>query len=609
MALHPKNFNGPERLQPGARGEIFQADMPGYREQGDRINRTNNKLSTNAHDVPNIKYEFDRRLPVLFRYGFAYGYNQIVIPKGRIVAADPYMDLIDFDSQKAHSTLTLANGGVPVRLRSQADTYRAEAGTGVASLVTPELQGETVYNTDKDWVPLVGMDFAYETNTYRPYHIEFSTTVEASPAPTVSKFTVADAGLLYVGAAIKIGDATGVINKVTRATSGTTAEIELEDALDEAPTANDTVTFTTEYFGPATQLAMFGLAVDQDTGRITFNGERTNVRPGNIPIGILSRNEYTRDDDAYNGITPGAVLTDAMVELPWFAYKDKAEQNPWGSAYGGLFPGALVKSDENGRFVISPLSFVDTVVTTMSIAEYEAERQQVVGQVYSVDQNLVPEGAARWATWALSDRLNFAEFNPPEYPYNGRRGEDAVSNSPFKTTGQYPGYPYDKAFMDHDLHLLASTARTASNRMDPKYEYDNLGIPGLTDGHNAVVRPISDVTVGYLRHAGGNNYEKFIFRTPDVNIEDLQIKIGSGDYTNCVVGAQPAAYAIVEYVDLLQGIVIISIPAADKAAADAALQAAPLAVTVKYNKRGMSGVPTFLDWDGVVGSVKILLTK
>ena len=40
------------------------------------------------HDVPNCKWEPDDRLPALFRYGFAYGFNQIVIPKGRVVALD-----------------------------------------------------------------------------------------------------------------------------------------------------------------------------------------------------------------------------------------------------------------------------------------------------------------------------------------------------------------------------------------------------------------------------------------------------------------------------------------------------------------------------------------
>ena len=36
---------------------------------------------------------------------------------------------------------------------------------------------------------------------------------------------------------------------------------------------------------------------------------------------------------------------------------------------------------------------------------------------------------------------------------------------------------------------------------------------------------------------------------------------------------------------------------------------ADIPVFVKFTKRGLSGVPTFMDWDGCVGSVKVLLQK
>ena len=75
MALQPKSFTSQEMLQPGARGEVFvNDDFPGYRGQGDRINRTNNQMDISAHDVLNNKYGLDPRLPSLFRYGYAYGY-------------------------------------------------------------------------------------------------------------------------------------------------------------------------------------------------------------------------------------------------------------------------------------------------------------------------------------------------------------------------------------------------------------------------------------------------------------------------------------------------------------------------------------------------------
>jgi len=548
MALYPSKFNGQDKLQPGARGEIFQVDMPGYRDGADRINRTNNKLNTNAHDVPNIKYEFDRRLPVLFKYGFAYGYNQIVIPKGRLVAVDPYMDLVDFDMRKQHNTITLANGGVPVRLRKSTDEYRDDSGDATA-LVSTERQGAQVLMEGKEWIPLIGMDNAYTKLSFRP--------------------------------------------------------------------------FQEDNGGPLEQLTDAGLKIDPNTGKVVkTDGSPADdvVRPGNIPIGIMSRNEYTRDDDAFNGIMPGAVLTDAMVELPWFAYKDKAEQNPWGSAYGGLFPGALVKSDENGRFVVSPLSFPETEVSTMSILEYELERQQVVGQVYAVSNDLLPEGAAKWATWALNDRMNFNEFNPDVYRQNNRKGEDAVDHSPYNSEGKYPGYPYDRTIGTHDLHMLASTARSFSNRMNPEYQYENLGIPGLTDGVNAVSRQYAPEKVGRINYAGGQDYVQMFFRTAEVNLEkgSLEIALGEAAFAPATegaaltakVGSNTATFVKVSYADELQGIIVLEVT--NKSAADSFLQAnAPqgLEVKVKYRKRGLAGVPTFLDWDGCVGSVKILLTK
>lgn len=552
MALYPNKFVGQDILQPGARGEKFKADIPGYRGNEDRINRTNMRLNHNEHDTPNIKYMFDDRLPVLFRYGWSYGFNQMVIPKGRIVAVDPYMDLVDFDMQKKHNTLTLANGGAPVRPRTTSDLYKNYSGEA-KKMVSTENQGKAVANPDIEWIPLIGMDKAYTELSYRPFK-----------------------------------------------------------------TNDGAVT------GPKAQLAASNYSVSEETGRVVDrSGNRVQVIPGNQPIGMIIRNEYTRDDDAFNGMAPGAVNTDCMVELPWFAYKDKAEGNPWGSAYGGLFPGALVKSDENGRVVVSPLSY-ETEVATMSIAEYELERQQVIGQVYAVSTELLPEGAAKWATWALSDRLNFQDFNPDEWNQNGRRGEDSIAHSPYKSTGEYPGYPYDRNYGEHDLHMLASARDNYSQRLQQEYQYENLGIPGLTDGYNAYKRDLGPVKVGKLRVAKGK-YEtlELYFRTPDVKVEDIAIAIGdsaTSDFVELVeggkltpkVGSNSASNAVsVNYVDNLQGLFVIRIT--DLASVQKLIpegqDSVELPITVKYTKRGLAGIPTFMDWDGVVGSVKVLLQK
>lgn len=547
MALLPSDMTSQQFLQPGARGEIFRSDIPGHRNEGDRVNRTQNHMNVSEHDVPNVKYEFDYRLPVLFRYGWAYGFNQIVIPKGRIVAADPHMDLVAFESQKKFNTLTLANGGVPVRLRGAEDKY-PEFSNKTTALVSASAQGKKAVNEGKDWVPVEGFDKAYKDVCYRPF----------------AQVSEDGKGATFTSAAKQLTDA--------------------------------------------------GFEIDAQRGYVAKDGaEVKSVRPGNIPLGMLERNEYTRDQDAFNGIMPGPVLTDAMVEYPWFAFKDKAEENMWGSAYGGLFPGALVKPDENGRITISPLSFPDQVAT-MSIAEYEAERQQVIGQIYAVNHELVPEGAAKWATWALEDRLKFENWNPAVYAQNNRRGEDAVNSTPYASTGKYPGYPYDHNYMNHDLHMLASQGRADiyDPRMNPEFRYGDLGIPGLTDGYNAVSKEIAPYRVGVVRYAGGKDYVPMYFRTIDVDIEKntLQIAIGDEAFAPCTVGALLCDGAIkVDYANELQGIVVLSV--ADKAKADALLKEKKdgLEVKVQYKKRGEAGVPTFMDWDGVIGSVRVLLTK
>ena len=313
MALQPTRFVGKERLQPGARGEIFQANLPGYRDGADRVNRTNTKINVNDHDVPNIKYLLDDRLPVLFKYGYAFGYNQIVVPKGRIMAVDPNTSQLDFDTQKYYNVITLANGGKNVVLDG------------------------------KKWVEEPG-----------------AVTVDPNN----------------------------------------------------------------------------GLAIGPDPDKV--------YRVANVPVGVLERNEYTRDLDAHNGMIVGPILTDKMIELPWFLVKDAAEGNPWGSAYGDFKPGDLVKSDENGRFIKSPLSD-QAALATMDIATYEAERQQVMGQIYETSKDLVPAGAAKYAQWAIEDILNFEGYNPDLYRQTNRRGEDNINNSPYDPTGNYPGYPYDSS--------------------------------------------------------------------------------------------------------------------------------------------------------------------
>ena len=488
MALYPYSFKSKDVLQPGARGGMFINDgIPGYRNPEERINRTNNHLEMNDHDVLNIKFGVDPRLPVLFRYGWAYGFNQIVIPKGRIVAADPHLMVLDTDTQHFHNALTMANGGVNV-----------------------ELDG-------KVWK-------------------------ETADAPVVN----------------------------------------------------------------------------EQTGNFEVEGSNKVYRPANKPLGIMERNEYTRDSDAFNGMMPGPIRTDALVELPWFLLQEKAEENPWGAAYGAMKPGMLVKADCNGRVCLSPLSDPEQVAA-MDMATYERERQQVLGEVYSTDQSLLPEGAARYAQWALEDRLNFHDINPHTWPTSNRRGEDFVENVPtmYQSDFGYPGYPYDKNYMSHDLHMLASTREGMYDpRFDERHRLDR-GIPGLTDGGNVVRKAYgSDQGVNDIEMAGKPqlvishvreiaNVEEAVemmFRLPDTDLMDAKFALEDEAAVNIVQGAKVGKFEV-QYVDLHKGLFSL------KQVEAGAEEAVELAVKVMYVKAGEAGVPTNLDWDGCVGVVRILLQK
>ena len=488
MALYPYSFKSKDVLQPGARGGMFiNNGIPGYRNEEERINRTNNHLEMNDHDVLNIKFGVDPRLPVLFRYGWAYGFNQIIIPKGRIVAADPHLMVLDTDTQHFHNALTMANGGVDV-----------------------ELDG-------KVWK-------------------------ETAEQPKVNELT----------------------------------------------------------------------------GNFEVEGSEKVFRPANKPLGIMERNEYTRDSDAFNGMMPGPIRTDALVELPWFLLQEKAEENPWGAAYGALKPGMLVKADCNGRVCLSPLSDPEKVAG-MDMATYEKERQQVLGEVYSTDQSLLPEGAARYAQWALEDRLNFHDFNPHTWPTSNRRGEDFVENVPtmYQSDFGYPGYPYDKNYMSHDLHMLASTREGMYDpRFDERHRLDR-GIPGLTDGGNVIKKAYgSDQGVQDIELEGKaqlvishvREIEKveeaieIMLRLPDTDLLKAKVAIGEEAEVDIVVGAKIGKFEI-QYADLHKGLFSV------KQVEAGAEEAVELAVKVMYAKAGEAGVPTNLDWDGCVGVVRILLQK
>ena len=455
MALQPHSFSSREVLQPGARGQGFiNNGIPGHRTDDVRINRTQNALIISEHDTLNIKYAMDPRLKPLFRYGWAYGYNQIVIPKGRIVAADPHLTVMDTDTFHYFNAVTLANGGKVVELQ--------------------------------------------DDNTWKA----------------------------------------------------------VED------------TFT----------------VNELNGKDKTKPE--TLRDANIPLGMLGRNEYTRNADAFNGIMPGPIWTDKLVDLPWFETKDKAEENPWGCVYGKIKPGMLLKADENGRITISPLSLPKKTkeqggMSDMQPAEIEAERK------------------------------NFNDFNPYIWPNSNRAGEDFVSNPPtaYQSDFTYPGYPYDKNYISNDLHMLASSREGAIDpRLDESMRLDR-GIPGLMDGGNHAAQEIGageTLTItNVVALADITEAQEMMIRLPETALESAKVKFDSGDAVSIAVNADITCGTgkfKVTYADMHKGLFAIKQTQAGDGQSHA--------VNISYKKKGLiAGMPTMLDWDGCVGIASILLQK
>lgn len=487
MALQPHSFSSREVLQPGARGERFTNNgIPGHRTDDARINRTQNALLVSEHDTLNIKYALDPRLKPLFRYGWAYGYNQIVIPKGRIVAADPHLTVMDTDTLHFFNAVTLANGGKVVKLK--------------------------------------------DDNTWEAVEEQFQ--------------------------------------------------------------------------------------VNPQTGKDQSKPE--TLRDKNVPLGMIGRNEYTRNADAFNGIMPGPIWTDKLVDLPWFADKKKAVENPWGCVYGEIKPGMLLKSDENGRITISPLSLpeknkADGGCKDMQLLEFEAERQQVIGTVYSTDKSLLPEGAAKFAQWSLDERRNFNDFNPYVWPNSNRAGEDFVTNPPtaYQSDFTYPGYPYDKNYISNDLHMLASSREGAFDpRLDESMRLDR-GIPGLMDGGNHAAQTFGEgetltvTNVVALKEIA--NAQEMMIRLPETALESAKVKIGTGtadiEVGKTITCGNGAIFKIT-YADMHKGLFAI------QQTAGATAKDETCAVNVSYKKKGLiAGMPTMLDWDGCVGIASILLQK
>ncbi|SFJ62362.1 hypothetical protein SAMN02799624_05221 [Paenibacillus sp. UNC496MF] len=300
-----------------------------------------------------------------------------------------------------------------------------------------------------------------------------------------------------------------------------------------------------------------------------------HVRKANRAIGVAYGNLYEEFVDGFNGMQP-TIENEIYIELPYIPKKSDAEEIEWGSFYDAdladfVKNGDFVISDENGRFIKAPFEKVyaalDAAATAGDLAEYNVQvkelgrlQEQVVGQVWSVETNLPPQGWLKWVTWSTEDM---------------RQDDKWINNSGFRpedmgATDGFPGYPYDKTYRNMEGQ-----------------KYFPRAIPGLTNGANIEV-PFTDLVIGTVQPGQSGRHDLRIWQVPIVE--------GSLVVTANGTPIQPT------YVDYELGLVTVNF--------DNAAGSAPVDIKATFKATGqIPGVPTNWDWKGSVGAVRILLQK
>lgn len=327
--------------------------------------------------------------------------------------------------------------------------------------------------------------------------------------------------------------------------------------------------FEGNVFRPALTLANGGVDVEEvgKTGA-------THTRAANKAIGVAYANLYEEILDGFNGMQP-TVENEIYIELPYIPSKADAEEIEWGSFYDAdiakpVKNGDFVMSDENGRIIKADFDKFEAILKNASatadekfaaLAEISRLQQQVIGQVWSVETNLAPQGWLAWVGWSEADMAN-----------DDSRNISGMSANDIGAQDGFPGYPYEKTYRNFD---------TKTNKYYPQ------GIPGLTNGSNIEV-PFANKVIGTINPGQSGRYDFVIEQTPIVE--------GS------VVLKVDGVVVTPENIHYESGLVTFSYDSTGKTA--------PVQVTADFKATGqIPGVPTGWDWKGSVGAIRILLQK
>jgi hypothetical protein len=312
---------------------------------------------------------------------------------------------------------------------------------------------------------------------------------------------------------------------------------------------------------------------------MTSNGNWVGVAPYN----------YTKDfwqEEKFGGNMP-AVITDKLVVLPYIPSVEAADtmdvdgivkeekalsvdlKMPWGAvinptgegnslAYEG---GDYLKATPSGRFVKWKKGTDDPM--------------DIVGQIYEIDLNQTQHGFLNWVLWGKDALLEDAPYNKGNMPDMGGWGYDP---------------DYKDGILNQPGYLTPYTTQDEA-----------IGIPGLHDGAGAIEGFGSNDTllenIDVDTHVSGKDGQTLVLQVKDMHgapVKNLiagsvTLKIGTTAVTDV-----DGTYEI----DYVNGKINFTL----------AKELNDVTLKVDY-KMKRSGVPSYLDFKGVVGSMAVLLLK
>jgi hypothetical protein len=351
---------------------------------------------------------------------------------------------------------------------------------------------------------------------------------------------------------------------------------------------NNGILLTYMYGGPGMQEVVIPmgrlvspntLVKDFDSGKMLTTMCLPGMSGSGNAMGVVPYNickDWTQAD-RFGGNKP-SIITQEYISLPYIPsvtpstfdvagmlIEEKAIsvdlKMPWGAVIGQVVNGDYLKSSASGRFC-------KWIRGTDDAAD-------IVGMILAEDLNFEQTGWLKWLMWDPSVR------NEDE-AYINRSGTDLPSDE---------GYPFDPTYSDGDIDLPG---------IQSAYVTNPTGIPGLTDGSGNYMNygindtPFSDMPLGTISATVADN----------TSISIQAIDYAGGNVTN--LSGTPTIYvdgvallpARVPNINAIAGVFTIIVNAAD----------AGKAVTATYTALHF-GIPTYLDFKGVVGSVNVLLLK